>query len=46
MKATGMKPEHVILAVKGIGYEANLGLAAAPLIEQMVTWGIEQYFKP
>lgn len=45
LKATGMEPEHVILAVKGIAFEAAMGPLAPALMEKMVTWCLEQYFK-
>jgi len=45
MKADGMKPEHVMLAVKGIAYEAQMGPASWRLIETMIKWCLEQYFK-
>ena len=45
LKAEGMKPEHVILAVKGIAYEAQMGPASWRLIETLVKWCLEQYFK-
>ena len=45
LKADGMSPEHVMLAVKGVAYEAKLGLGSAPLIERLVKWCLDQYFK-
>jgi hypothetical protein len=45
LKATGMAPEHVILAVKGIAFEAMMGPLAGVLVDEMVTWCLEQYFK-
>jgi hypothetical protein len=45
MKASGMMPEHVLLAVKGIAYEAHLGVASGALVERMVKWCLDQYFK-
>ena len=45
MRAEGMKPEHVVLAVKGIAFEARMGPGSWKLIETMVKWCLEQYFK-
>jgi hypothetical protein len=45
LKATGMAPEHVILAVKGIAFEAMMGPLAGVLVDEMVKWCLEQYFK-
>jgi hypothetical protein len=45
LKATGMNPEHVVLAVKGIAFEAMMGPLADVLIEKLVGWCLEQYFK-
>src|SRR5689334_18623889 len=45
LKATGMAPEHVILAVKGIAFEAMMGPLAGILVDEMVKWCLEQYFK-
>ena len=45
MKAEGMKAEHVMLAVKGIAYEARMGPASWRLIDTMTKWCLEQYFK-
>lgn len=44
LKKTGMAPEHVILAIKGIVYEANMRVADTRLIDEMVKWCIKQYF--
>jgi hypothetical protein len=44
LKHRGMAPEHVLLAVKGVAFEAGLGLTSATLMERMVTRCIEQYF--
>jgi len=45
LKAEGLPPERVLLAIKGIAYEAKMGASAAILVERMVTWCLEQYFK-
>jgi hypothetical protein len=45
LKAAGMMPEHVILAVKGVAFEAMMGPLAGTLIQKMVKWCLEQYFK-
>jgi hypothetical protein len=45
LKADGMKPEHVILAVKGIAFEAEMGPSSWRLVETLVKWCLEQYFK-
>ena len=45
LKGTGMTPEQVLLAVKGIAAEANVGLKGVPLVATMVKWCLEQYFK-
>jgi len=45
LKAEGMKPEHVILTVKGIAFEAMMGPLAPDFVEKMVKWCLEQYFK-
>jgi hypothetical protein len=45
MKAAGMKPEHVILAVKGIAFDAQMGPGSQRLIDAIVRWCLEQYFK-
>lgn len=45
LKAAGMAPEHVILAVKGIAFEATMGPLAGVLVDEMVKWCLEQYFK-
>jgi hypothetical protein len=45
LKATDMTPEHVILTVKGIAFEAMMGPLANLLVERMVKWCLEQYFK-
>jgi len=45
MRAEGMKPEHVVLAVKGIAFEARMGPGGWKLIDTMVKWCLEQYFK-
>jgi len=45
MKDKGMLPEHVLLAVKGIAYEAHLGTASGALVERMVVWCLDQYFR-
>jgi len=45
LKAKGMAAEHVLLAVKGIAFEAGLGLTSASLLERLVTRCIEEYFK-
>jgi len=45
LKAEGMKPEHVMLTVKGIAFEAMMGPLAPDLVEKMVKWCLEQYFK-
>ena len=44
LKQTGMSPEHVVLALKGLVYEANKRVADVGLIDQVVQWCIEQYF--
>jgi hypothetical protein len=44
LRAAGMQPEHVILAVKGIAYEASLGPESWRLMETLVKWCIAQYF--
>ena len=44
MKGAGVKPEHVILALKGIAFEAQMGPASPILIEAMVRWCLERYF--
>ena len=44
LRATGMAPEHVLLAVKGIAYEAKMGAVGEGLVETMVKWRVEQYF--
>ena len=44
LKATGMSPEHIMLVVKGIASESRVD-PSSPLVEQMVKWCIEQYFK-
>lgn len=46
LKEAGMSPEHVVLAVKGIVYEANMRVVDTRLIDQIVTWCIDQYFAP
>lgn len=45
MKAANMAPEHVLLAIKGIAFEAEVGRGSTRLVEVMVTWCLEQYFK-
>ena len=45
LKADGMTPEQVILAAKRIATEAGVGLAGARLLEEVVRWCVEQYFK-
>jgi hypothetical protein len=45
LKAEGAAPEHVLLAIKGIAFEAMMGPLANVLMEKMVTWCLEQYFK-
>jgi hypothetical protein len=45
LKAEGMAPEHVLLAVKGVAYEAQMDAASDILVERMVKWCIEQYFR-
>lgn len=46
LKATGMMPEHVLLTVKEIAFEATMGgPLASVLVEKMVKWCLEQYFK-
>jgi hypothetical protein len=39
-----MAPEHVLLAVKGIADEVELGAVGERLVETMVKWCVEQYF--
>jgi hypothetical protein len=46
LKKSGLSPEHVVLAIKGIVYEANMRVADVGLIDQMVQWCIERYFAP
>jgi len=45
LKADGMKPEHVVLTVKGIAFEAMMGPLAPDFVDKMVKWCLEQYFK-
>ena len=45
LKITGSSPEHIIVVIKGIASEANIGLAGTRLVDQMVKWCIEQYFE-
>ena len=45
LKSEGTTPERVLLAIKGIASEAHMGPNAPELIERMVQWCLEQYFK-
>jgi len=45
LKAIGMAPEHVILTVKGIAFEAMMGPLASLVVEKMVKWCLDEYFK-
>src|SRR5690348_14748165 len=45
LKATGMQPEHVLLAVKRIAFGVLARPSANILIEKMTKWCLEQYFK-
>ena len=45
LKATGMSAEHTMLAIKGIAFDATLGPSGAKLVDQMVKWCLEHYFK-
>jgi hypothetical protein len=46
LKARGMVPEHVLLAVKAIAFDATAKEpTASVLIEKMVKWSLAQYFK-
>jgi hypothetical protein len=45
LKAAGMKPEHVVLTVKGIAFEAMMGPLAPDFVDKIVKWCLEQYFK-
>jgi hypothetical protein len=45
LKATGMAPEHVMLAVKGVAFDAVMGPFSTGLVEKMVRWSLEEYFK-
>lgn len=44
LKAARMAPEHAVMAVKGIVYEANTRLSESRLVEQLVQWTVERYF--
>lgn len=43
LRGAGMTPEHVIRSLKGIVTEAKLGPCS--LLERMVKWSVERYFK-
>ena len=45
LKATGMAPEHVMLAVKKIAVEAIPGPVPLVLVDDIVRWCLEWYFK-
>ena len=45
LKAAGMKPEAVILRIKGIASESPVGTLSTALVDKMVTWCLEEYFK-
>jgi hypothetical protein len=45
LRARGMAPEHVIPTVKGIAYESHLPISSGALVEKLVKWCVEQYFK-
>ena len=45
LRDKGMSPEQVLLTVKGVAFEAGLGLTSASLLERIITRCIEQYFK-
>ena len=45
LKAAGLNPEHVMLAIKGVAFEAMMGPLAGVLVDKMIKWCLEQYFK-
>ena len=45
LKAAGAAPEHVLLAVKGIAFGAMKGPYTTLVVDRMVKWCLEQYFK-
>jgi hypothetical protein len=45
LKASGVTPEQVLLVVKRIAADAEIGLAGVPVVDRMVAWCLEQYFK-
>ena len=45
LKARGMKPEHVVLALKGIAENAGITAGRWRLLETMIRWSLEHYFR-
>jgi hypothetical protein len=45
LKAGGMLPEHVVLAIKSIAKESMPGGGRRSLVDQMVAWCVAHYFR-
>jgi hypothetical protein len=45
LKAAGTPPERVILAIKEIASATTTGPVASILVQRIVNWSVEQYFK-
>jgi hypothetical protein len=44
MKASGMTPERVLIAVKTIAREAGVSRSGTRLVDALVVWCIEHYY--